>query len=46
VIGHAQNCGCFMGARQPPMCGQDGGPSCLTNAEIQTIVNWIASGAQ
>jgi hypothetical protein len=47
VIGHAQNCGCFSGVHQPPMCDQpDSGQSCLTNAEIQIIVNWIATGAQ
>jgi hypothetical protein len=47
VIGHAQNCGCFSGARQPPMCDQpDAGDTCLATAEIQAIVNWIATGAQ
>ena len=47
VIGHAQNCGCFVGARQPEMCNvPDAGRACLSTDDIQTIVNWIATGAQ
>lgn len=46
VIGHAQDCGCFMGAHMPFMCDEpDAGRSCLGNDDIQVIVNWIQRGA-
>jgi hypothetical protein len=49
VLGRAQDCGCFGGARMPFMCvAVDAGPAdlaCLSNDDIQTIINWIAAGA-
>ena len=49
VLGRAQDCGCFMGARMPYMCSApEGGPAhlaCLMDSDIQTIVDWIGGGA-